>query len=171
MCDLISGRAGKVCKNSLGGNSTLYLFQNFVEDPFTYSAGVATAVNPLLTTVYEFGLEGDGNTFEQSKASERANGTSVNTQTLVAVLKKMDSATHANLQLLTEQYAQGVVKDRNGNYHAFGIDDGMDFTVLAATGGAKTDLNGYTITGTATTRDLCPILDEATVTAFLALVA
>lgn len=171
MCDLISGRAGKVCKNSLGGNSTLYLFQNYVEDPFTYSAGVATAVNPLLTTVYEFGLEGDGNTFDQSKEPNRQTGANVNTQTLVAVLKKMDSATHANLQVLTEIYAQGVLKDRNGNYHAFGIDDGMDFIVAPSTGGAKTDLNGYTITGTATTRDLCPILDEATVTAFLALVA
>lgn len=171
MCDLTSGRAGKVCKNLLGGNSTIYFFQNFVENPFTFSDGVATAIANAPAAVYEFGLEGDGNTFTQSKASDRQNGTSVNTQTLVAVLKKMDSVTHANLQKLTEQYAQGVIKDREGNYHAFGLDDGMDFTIDASTGGAKTDLNGYTITGTATTRDLCPILDEATVTALLLLVA
>lgn len=171
MCDLLSGRAGKVCKNLLGGNSVLYLFQNFVEDPFTYDAGIATAINPLLTTVYAFELEGDGNTFTQNKPSDRNTGTSVNTQTVVAVLKKLDPATNANFQFLTEQYAQGVVKDRNGNYHAIGIDDGMDFTVDAVTGGAKTDLNGYTLTGTATTKDLAPILDSATVTAFLALVA
>lgn len=171
MCDLTQGRAGKVCKNLLGGNSVLYLFQNFVENPFTYANGVATAIANAPAAVYEFGLEGDGNTFGQNKVSDRNTGTSVNTQTLVTVLKKMDSATHATLQLLTSQYAQGVIKDREGNYHAFGLDDGMDFVADAQTGGAKTDLNGYTITGTATTKDFAPILDEATVTEFLALVA
>ena len=170
-CDLTSGRAGKVCKNLIGGNSELYLFQNFVADPFTVVAGEATAINPLLTTVYQFGLEGDGNTFTQDKPSDRNTATSVNTQTLVSVVKKIDAATNVTFNLLTQQYAQGVVKDREGNYHVFGIDDGMDFQVAPQTGGAKTDLNGYNITGVATTRDFAPILDSATVTAFLALVA
>ena len=64
MCDLVSGRAGKVCKNLLGGNSVLYLFQNFVENPFTIdtATGLATAIDAGLTTVYAFDLEGDGNT-------------------------------------------------------------------------------------------------------------
>lgn len=171
-CDLTQGRQGKVCKRNLGGNSVLYLFENFVQDPFTIdeATGLATAINIALTTVYEFDLEGDGNTFTQNKPSDRNTGTSVNTQTLVAVLKKMDAPTNVTFNLLTAQYAQGVVKDRNGNYHAFAIDDGMDFTVDAVTGGAKTDLNGYTVTGVATTKDLAPMLDETTITAFLALV-
>ena len=171
MCDLTAGRAGKICKNLLGGNSVLYLHQNFVEDPFTVVAGEATAINAALTTVYAFDLEGDGNTFSQDKTSDRNTGTSVNTQTLVSVLKKMDAPTNVTFGLLTQQYSQGVIKDREGNYHAFGYDDGMDFQVESQTGGAKTDLNGYTITGVATVRDLAPILDAATVTAFLALVA
>jgi len=172
MCDLLNGRAGKICKNLLGGNSVLYLFENFVQDPFTVDTalGQATAINAELTTVYAFDLEGDGNTFTQNKPSDRNTSTSVNTQTLVAVLKKMDAPTNVTFNLLTQQYAQGVIKDRVGNYHAFGIDDGMDFTVDAVTGGAKTDLNGYTATGVATTADLAPLLDETTVTAFLALV-
>jgi hypothetical protein len=63
-----------------------------------------------------------------------------------------------------------VVKDRNGIYHAIGIDDGIDFTVVQTSGGAKTELNGYTLTGVSTTGSLSPKLDAATITAFLALV-
>lgn len=170
MCDLTAGRAGKICKTLIGGNSVLYLHQNFIEDPFTVLAGEATAVNIGLTAVYAFDLEGDGNTFGQDKISDRNTGTNVNTQTIVAVLKKMDAPTNVTLSFLTQQYAQGVIKDREGNYHAFGYDDGVDFQVVSQTGGAKTDLNGYTITGVGTTRDLAPILNAATVTAFLALV-
>ena len=167
-CLLTAGRT-KACKDSLGGNSKLYLY-NDIEDPFTVAAGVATAINSGITEVFEFELEGDGNTLEQSMVSDRNTGTTVNTQTLNAVFKKMDAVTSAQFNLLAYGYPQAVVKDRNGKYHAIGIDDGIDFTVVGSTGGAKTDLNGYTITGVSTTGALAPILDSATVTALLALV-
>lgn len=170
MCDITRGRARTVCKDGLGGNSSIYLF-NFVDDAFTVSAGEATAINPLVTQVFEFGLIGDGNTFTQDKPSDRNTGTSVNTQTIVAVLQKLTAEDNANFNLLTQGFTGAVVKDRAGNYHAVGLDDGIDFQVNSQTGGAKTDLNGYTITGTSTTKDLAPLLDEATVTALLALVA
>jgi hypothetical protein len=63
-----------------------------------------------------------------------------------------------------------VVKDRNGIYHAIGIEDGIDFTVAQTTGGAKGELNGYTLTGVSTTGSLSPKLDTATAAAFIALV-
>ena len=34
---------------------------------------------------------------------------------------------------------------------------------------SKTDMNGYTLTGVATTKELAPLLDSATQTAFKAL--
>ena len=49
-CDITAGRL-KACKQSLGGLGKLYLF-NFVENPFTVTAGVATAINPLLLLLY-----------------------------------------------------------------------------------------------------------------------
>ena len=64
-----------------------------------------------------------------------------------------------------------ALKDRNGNYIALGLDDGIDFTVVASTGGAKTDGNMYTLTGIATCKDLAPFLDSATQTSFLAVVS
>ena len=103
--------------------------------------------------------------------SDRNTGTKVNTQTLTVMLKNMDAATSAEFNLLAAGYPQAVVVDRNGNHHAIGLDDGIDFTVLASTGGAKTDMNGYTLTGVATTTDIAPLLDEATVTAFEGIVS
>ena len=97
-CDLTAGRL-KACKQSLGGVSTLYLF-NFVENPFTVAAGVATAINPLLTTVFEYELEGDGNNISESQVPDRNTGTTVNTQTSTFVLKKVDATTSAQMNLL-----------------------------------------------------------------------
>ena len=167
-CDLTAGRS-KACKQSLGGVSTLYLF-NFVEDPFTVSAGIATAINPLLTTVFEYELEGDGNNISESQVPDRNTGTTVNTQTSTFVLKKVDATTSAQMNLLAYGFPMAVVRDRNGVFHAIGIDDGIDFTVAQSTGGAKGDLNGYTLTGVSTTGSLSPKLDATTITAFLALV-
>ena len=168
-CDITIGR-DRACKDGLGGNSTLYLY-NELADAFTVLNGEATAMNVLLTAAFAFPLEGDGNTLEQSMVSDRNTGTKVNTQTLTVTLKNMDAATNAEFNLLAAGYPQAVVVDRNGNHHAIGLDDGIDFTVLASTGGAKTDMNGYTLTGVATTTDIAPILDDATVAEFEAVVS
>ncbi len=165
-CDISAGRL-RACKDSLGGNSTLYLY-NELEDPFTVSSGEATAMNASLTANYKFELEGDNNTLVQTMVGDRNSGAKVCTQTLTVVLKKMDAATNAQFNLLAAGFTQGVVVDRNGNYLAIGSDDGFDWTVESNTGGAKGDGNIYTLTGVATTADLSPILDSSTVTAFLA---
>lgn len=167
--DITTGRL-KQCKKYNGGNRNLFLF-NYVEAPFTVVSGEATGINPLLTAVYQFELVGDGNPFTESLAGDRNTATSVNTQTITAVLAGMDAATSVELNELVKGYPMAVVQDRNGVYHALGIDDGIDFTVEGASGGAKTDLNGFTLTGTATTNALSPKLDSATITAFLALVS
>jgi hypothetical protein len=167
-CDLAAGRV-RPCKQSLGGLGKLFLF-NYVENPFTVVNGVATAINADLTTVFEYLIEGDGNNVSESFVSDRNSGTSVNTQTMTIVLKKIDATTSAQLNLLAYGFPMAVVKDRNGIYHAIGIDDGIDFTVVQSTGGAKGELNGYTLTGVSTTGALSPKLDGDTVTDFLALV-
>jgi len=168
-CLITSGRA-KACKDGLGGQSTLYLYIS-LEDAFTVLNGEATAMNVGLTAAYAYPLEGDGNTLEQSMVSDRNTGTRVNTQTLTIVLKNMDAAANAEFNLLAAGYPQAVVVDRNGNYIALGLDDGIDFTVVSTTGGAKTDMNGYTLTGVSTTSELAPQLDDSTQTAFLAVVS
>jgi hypothetical protein len=166
---LISNGRVKACKDGLGGASTLYLY-NSLEDAFTVSAGEATAMNGALTAAYKFELEGDGNTLEESMVGDRQTGSRVNTQTLTISLKKMDAATSAEFNLLVAGYPQAVVVDRNGNHIALGLDDGIDFTVVAQSGGAKTDMNGYVLTGVSTTSELAPHLDASTISAFEAIV-
>ena len=168
-CDITAGRL-RPCKNSLGGLGSLFLF-NFVDNPFTVVNGVVTAINPLLTEVFEYELEGDGNNVVETLTSDRNTGTAVNTQVITAVLKKIDATSSAQMNLLAYGFPMAVVRDRNGVYHAIGIDDGIDFVVAQATGGAKTEMNGYTLTGTSTTGALSPKLDTATIADFLALVA
>jgi hypothetical protein len=169
MCDITAGRT-RPCKNSLGGLGKLFLF-NFIENPFTYANGIVTAINEELTEVFEYELEGDGNNVVETLTPDRNTGTTVNTQVITTVLKKIDATTSAQMNLLATGFPMAVVKDRNGVYHAIGIDDGIDFVVAQATGGAKTEMNGYTLTGTSTTGTLSPKLDATTVTAFLELVA
>lgn len=166
-CDITVGR-GRQCKG-LGGNSRLYLF-NYVADPFTQVAGFATAINASLTTVYEYVLEGDGNPLTESMVGDRNAGTAVNTQTIVALIKKQDAATSLEFNLMIKNYPQAVVKDRNGVYHAIAITEGLDFTIEATTGSAHADFNGYTVTGVSMEGDLSPKLNAATITAFLALI-
>lgn len=168
-CDITAGRA-KQCKDTQGGNAKFYLY-NFLEDPFTVLAGEATAMNVLLTEAFEYDLEGDGHILDENQVPSRDNGTVLNTQTITAILQKIDAATSAEMNLIAKGTPQAVVKDRNGNYFAVGITDGIDFTITSNTGSAKGDLNGYTLAGTSTEQDLAPILDSATVTAFLLVVA
>ena len=165
-CDITAGRL-RACKDSLGGNKTIYLY-NEIEDPFTILAGEATAMNAALTANYKFELEGDGNILEQDMPSDRNTGTSVNTQTLTLVFKKMDAATNAQFNLLAAGFGGAVIVSRNNDYMAVGVDDGIDWQIGTTTGGAKADGNLYTLTGVSTTNELAPILDSATETAFLA---
>lgn len=168
-CNIASGIV-RDCKNSIGGLRNIYLF-DYVDDAFTVSAGQATAINPLVTAAYEFEIDGDGHTLVEDFVPSRDNGTSVNTQTLTAMLKKIDATKSATLNTLVYGRTIAVVRDRNDVYSVMGIYDGCDFSVNSATGSAKADMNGYTLTGTATTNALAPKLDSATITAFLALVA
>lgn len=167
-CDITAGRK-KPCKNQMGGVSKAYLF-NFVENSFTVVNGEATAINPLVTEVFEYELTGDTNNLAESMVSDRTPGTTVNTQTLTLALQQLTKEDSHQLNLLAYGYPIAVIKDRNNNYMVVGITEGIDFTVAPTTGAAKADFNGYNLTGVATEKALAPILSSTTVTALLELV-
>ena len=170
-CDIAIGtNRGKVCDNLQGGVTRVYFF-NLIDNAFTVTAGVVTAINVALTTVYEYVVEGDGNTYTQVSATDKKVGTKVNTQTLVAQLKAINAASNIELDKLVSGYISGVAKDRNGVYHWF-AKDGVNVTATAesVTGGAPTDFNGYNVTLVAETLEKAPTLDSASITALLALV-
>lgn len=165
--DLTANRA-KACKKSIGGVGRVFLFNNLL-NPFTVVNGIITAINPLLTVVYEYAIEGDGNNIAESLVSDRNTGT-VNTQTSTISLKKIDASTAEQLNQLAYGSSHLVALDRNGIAHAIGIDDGIDWTVAQSTGGAKTEMNGFTLTGVSTTGALSPKFNSETLEDFLALI-
>lgn len=167
-CDLLSG-IGRECNDSQGGLKNVYLF-NFVDNAFTVSAGVATAINPLVTTVFEYAVDGDTKSYTEEMVPSNDAGTVVNTQTLTFFLKKISATKSANLNILAKGKTIAVTRDRNDVYNVLGLDEGIFFTVAPSTGSAMADANGYTLTGTAMSKNLAPALDSATITAFLALV-
>lgn len=173
MCDIaIGSNRGKVCNNGQGGVRRFYFF-NYIDNAFTVTNGVATALDGLVgQTVYEYVVEGDGNTFTQDSVTDSKVGSTVNTQTLVAQLKRVNAETNVELDKIKAGNIGGVVRDFNGKYHWFAMDGvNVTSTIQSVTGGARVDFNGYNVTLVAETLDLAPILDTATVTAFLGLVA
>ena len=168
-CDITAGRS-KPCKTHLGGVQKLYLF-NYIEDPFTVAAGEATAMNAGLTESFVYDLVGDGQVLTESKPSDRSAGTSVNTQTVSAIVQGIDKDTSNELNAVTEGYPQAVVQTKDGLYLAVGITDGIDFSIEETTGTTQAEFSGYTLTGVSIEKNLAPALDSATVTAFLLTVA
>ncbi len=165
--DISSHIDGK-CKTSIGGASVLYLF-NYIEDAFTIDEtnNVVTGLNSSFPDVFKYDLSGDVNTLEEVLTGDRNTGSSANVQTLTVVIKKISATNTVQFNLLVKGYPVGVVKDRNGVYHAIGIVDGIDFVATASIGAEKGSMNGTTLVGTSTTGGLSPKLDSDTIGNFL----
>lgn len=166
-CKITKGRT-EPCKNSIGGLRMAY-FINYVQDAFTITNGEATALSAEVDAVYPFELRSDSNILSESLVSDRNTGVTTNTQTLTLALKKQDSETALEVDLIAYGHPIVVVKDANDQYRVVGLRDGLDLTASdITTGGARADFNGYNLTLTGIEATLAPYLDTATVTALLA---
>lgn len=148
-CDISAGRT-EPCKDAVGGLKNLY-FCNYEQiDGYTFDAtntDVVDGFGSAATIVgYKYELKG-ANNLEQTLNSSRENGTTFVEQTLTAVLKKQDIATHKQIKLLSHGRPRVVVEDYNGNFFLMGLEHGAEVTTTAiTTGTAMGDLSGYTIT-------------------------
>jgi len=169
-CDIAAGRL-RTCDNLQGGVEEIYFF-NYLADAFTVSANVATAKSAGLTAAYKYEIQGDGNTLTESNLADKKTGNKVNTVTLVAQLKQVNSATNVELEKLLEGQNSAVYKDSNDQYRWVAIKSfNVTSTAELVTGGAKADFNGYNVTLVAEQKGFSPSLDASTVTAFLGIVA
>tara|TARA_R110000765_G_scaffold203764_1_gene308821 strand:+ start:881 stop:1429 length:549 start_codon:yes stop_codon:yes gene_type:complete len=149
-CDISAGRT-EPCKDAVGGIKNLY-FVNFedIVEPYTYDATNTDVIDGFGSAAsivgYKYELKG-GNNLEQSINSSRENGTTFTEQTLTAVLKKQDIATHKQIKFLSYGRPRVVIEDYNGNFFLMGKEHGAEVTTVAvSTGTAMGDLSGYTIT-------------------------
>ena len=173
-CDLTSGREIP-CIDAKPGIDDFYLIPrtSLGAGAFTLTGNEVTGLDVLITEVFKYQLRGDDeNIFTQTKPDNgRSSGATAFDQEFVVKLKKIDKATSAELNIVSKSTPNVVVKDNQGQYRLMGISEGCYSIIEEASGGAKTDFSGYTVTFSATEFESAPFLDAATITALDGLVS
>ena len=167
-CPITSGRT-ESCNSSIGGLDAFFAVP-YIANGFTILDGEVTALDVSITEAFKYELRADANIQTSDGVSDENTGVSLFTETLVVALKKQDSETNVQVNLLQQglHYIIGVSK--NGDYQLMGSLDGARVTASnISSGGARSDFNGYNLTFTAFSRMPSPFLDQATVTALLAI--
>ena len=151
MCTITAG-FGLQCKDGIGGIKKIYL------NAQSLFAGTLTIDSPteLVTNcssdedLFEFVLPKSTGSFTEEVASSVENGTIFYTQTVTASFHKLSAPRRKQLELVAKNRLVVFVQDNNDNIWMVGRIDGAEVTAAStATGTAKGDLNGYTITFTA----------------------
>ena len=149
-CELTAG-FNLDCKNTIGGIKAIYLQQH--EDFLSGVTIDATSeeVDGLPTkTIYKYICPKHTGSFTEEVASSVENGTIFYTQTITATFFALSAARRKQLELVAKNRLIVFVQDNNDNIWMVGRFDGAEVTAAStATGVAKGDLNGYTITFTA----------------------
>lgn len=168
-CPITSGRT-EPCNDSIGGLDAFFAIP-YIDDGFTISAtNEVTAISVAITEAFKYELRADANILNSDGTSDENTGVSLFTETLVVALKKQDAATNVQVGLLQKGLHYIIGRNRNGGYQLMGSLDGARVTASnIASGGARTDFNGYNLTFTSYSRIPTPFLDSATITALLAI--
>mgnify|MGYP000179005401 CR=1 FL=1 len=146
-CDIGLGRI-EPCKDQVGGLKAVYLV-NFgtMEAVKETGTGLEDVIASVTGTpnAYRYDIKG-ASTFTQNIQSSRENGTTAFEQVLEITLKKLSIADHRELKLLSYGRPHVIVEDYNKNFFLAGLEHGMDVTGgTIVTGGAMSDLTGYTL--------------------------
>ena len=160
-CDITLGRK-EACKTSVGGLKAIY-FINYDGDFYNSATITSDSISALTAVVptFKYELKGDNNTFEEANENSRENGTSFFTQTGALVIKVQDSATQAELTLLSYGRPHVIIEDHNGNFRLAGAKNGVEVSVSTSTGGAMGDLNGYNLSFEGKESNLSTFIDSA----------
>jgi hypothetical protein len=156
-CSLTKGRLDFSCKTLIGGISNIYVAAFDAGNFSAITAGKVTVT--ALTSLYQFELLNDGNTFDESNEVAKDAGTSTFTQTGTFVLKGQDDLSQIALQDLANARTQVIVEYRDGSMRVAGLDFGADFTIGTTSGGAIGDMIGYNVAFTSVSANLAPFID------------
>jgi len=149
-CELTAGFQLE-CRDSIGGIKAIYLQQHadFLTG-VTVDSGTEEIDALPTATIYKYICPKHTGGFTEEVASSVENGTIFYTQTVTATFFKLTAARRKQLELLGKNRLVVFVQDNNDNIWMVGRFDGAEVTAAStATGVAKGDLNGYTITLTA----------------------
>ena len=143
------------CKEAIGGIKAIYLgdYATFANTA-TINGGtnLVTALNT--GSVYEFELPKHTGSFTEEAAISIENGTVYYTQTIVASFHGMSQQRALQLQNIAKGRNVLWVLDNNDNLWMCGYKDGVEVTAFTtASGTAKGDMSGYTVTFTGEEKD------------------
>jgi hypothetical protein len=141
------------CRESIGGIKAIYL------GAYDTFANTATLTDNEVTAlaegdVYEFQLPKHTGSFTEEAAISVENGTVFYTQTIVAMFHGMSQQRALQLQNIAKGRNVLWVLDNNDNLWMCGYKDGVQITAFTtASGAAKGDMSGYTVTFTGEEKD------------------
>lgn len=172
-CDISRGKNLLSCKNAVSGLKAIYM-ANFDDYDFvTQSNASGHTMTDLgtLSTVFKFELKNSANTFQQDITSSRDNGTTFFNQVLNFTLTKLSAEMEFQVKMMAWGRPIIFVETNGGLFFSMGIEHGCEIAGNSQVQGTMDSLNGYVLTATA--MEPAPIfyLDDATVTALLALVS
>ena len=166
-CELTAGFTLD-CKEGVGGIKAIYLQQ--LADFQTGVTVDATSgeIDALPTaSIYQFTLPKHTGSFTEEVQSSVENGTIFYTQTVTATFFQLTAPRRKQLEIIAKNRLVCFVLDNNNNIWMIGKVDGAEVTAMStATGTAKGDLNGYTITFTAEEKNKAYRLESYSSTPF-----
>ena len=156
------------CKDTIGGIKAIYLQQHADFLSGVSVDGSTQEIDALPTAdVYKYICPKHTGSFTEEVASSVENGTIFYTQTVTATFFKLTAARRKQLELVAKNRLVVFVQDNNDNIWMVGRFDGAEVTAMTtATGVAKGDLNGYTITFTAEEKNKAYRLESFTTLPF-----
>lgn len=165
----------KSCNANLGGIVKFYIGNGDAidRDAATITNGVITAADLVSGAgpFVEFEFNPNTSNYTETSNIDLATGSTFYTGVITLQLTRREATKRQNLLLISSGQPELTifVKDSNGLYWAFGIDDDKVYLTgnEGGSGQAKSDLNGYTLTFTTESATPAYVINEAVVEGLL----
>ena len=167
MCDITKAKALLNCKNAVAGMKNIFIvnYEDYNIGTSSTDAGHVLLDLGTISNAFKYALKNTANTFDQTIASSRDNGTTLNTQTLNFTLTKLSKQMEFQIKVLAWGRPLIFVELNDGNVFLMGIEHGCEITGNSTVGGSLDGLQGYTMTAVGTERDPIFYLEAAEITA------
>lgn len=166
LCESINKSRNEHCKTGFSGVQAVGFLPK-VNGGLTLTASDMFEGTGLTGSVYKFFLKNDANTYSEEIASDTNTGTTVYTGTLTLTLPVLDRETRDQVKLLAMGQSHIFIEMYDGKKLLMGSEFGAYLTGgTIATGGARTDMSGYTLTLTSMERRPIVFVDATGSTAY-----
>ena len=170
-CAQITSGRKLPCNDQVGGYKYID-FAPFDEYGFTVANESLAALPVGLTEVFRYHVKATTNTLTETATVSQDTGTSEIVGALGITLTKLDPETQAQVKAMIYGNAIAFVTDYNGNVMLLGRQNGVSGTTgVKQTGGARSDMSGFTVTLETRESEYSAFLSPSAKTALLALIS